>query len=1158
MPPCRRSSWLAGPSSVTAGGNVTFTVTAEDQFNEVSYAYTGTVTFSSSDTLASFLPTQATLVSGIGTFTATLRTAGSQTLTATDSNSSGVTGTVTGTSNSLLVIAGPATHLAVNAAGTAVAGTVLTFTVTALDQFNNVASNYAGTVTLSANDAAVLSSDNTLTNSVGSFFAVWTKVGSKTLTATDTVTSGITGTSGAIVVQPAQVRTFAVNPPTVATAGSSFVFTVTAKDQFQNTVTGYGGTVHITSSDGAALLPADANLAFGSGTFSVTLKTLGSQTLTATDTASASVTGNSAITVVGGGATHFLVQVFSNGISAGSAVVFRVTAEDQFNNIATSYAGTVHFTSTDTQAGLPSDAPLSNGTSFFGAVLKTAGNQTIIVSDAAASSVTGASSGIAVSATTADHLAITASLTSFPGIPAAYPNTPAAPSSFVNTGMPFAITVAAEDPYGNVSPTYSGTVTFASSDKAAGVVLPANGILTGGIGSFSATLVTPGSQTITATDINTPSITGHNNAITTRGLVVTSFAPTPSGFTLTFNKPFNARAVDLYTTGTAELPDDVTLATTNSQVAVRGSALINASDTGFTFVKTAAVSATGTFNPVAGLLVPGKYTLTLRAFTTGSSGFEDALGGPLDGTDTGQPGANYQITFTVATPPVAVGIPDFARGPSNTDAIFLSTALANGSTFNLSYTNPAANPITGTATVTFSTTPAILLSNIQTALTSGGLATQIGNNAGANNTPNAVTVVTNDTGAGANVLITFQSTLAQATSQLLKSTTPGVSIAAATIDAANNIPGTGIPIALSSGQNVTSGSFTLQYNPSLLTISSAVSKIAGASFTLVSNDTVAGTAVLSLSSPSSISSTTTAIILGSLQATVPLSALAVYGSEQLLHLSSAQLNGTAGPIAVTNQDGVMVAAYLGDVADAGGPFVLHDASNIAAVAGGLANTATQTIPGFAPFPNLDPAIIGDVSLQGTVNFTDAGAMTQELGGTARVTIPYAPIGLSVTLSSPQAAPGMANGQAMASGGSSIVAGTATVLPASVVARVFSELAQQIVPAPPLTSNLPVPYGTSPPAATNSLLPTAYSAQPAWLSETALQELKAADDPGLFSFCLFGAGTDPEGVEEQSPGSAQRTLGNLIRWVSQPCKGCRIVAASGSITLAGLPKTLNLS
>src|SRR5208337_3402872 len=130
------------------------------------------------------------------------------------------------------------------------------------------------------------------------------------------------------------------------------------------------------------------------------------------------------------------------------------------------------------------------------------------------------------------------------------------------------------------------------------------------------------------------------------------------------------------------------------------------------------------------------------------------------------------------------------------------------------------------------------------------------------------------------------------------------------------------------------------------------------------------------------------------------SVTASYGVSQLLHFSSEQLNGTAGPIAVANADGVQVTACLGDVTDEGGPLNQNDAMAISAVAQAVPNTRAQTIPGFAAFPNLDPAIIGDVSLQGSVNSTDAGALLQEVGGLARITIPYAPIGLPVTPAGP--------------------------------------------------------------------------------------------------------------------------------------------------------------
>ena len=75
--------------------------------------------------------------------------------------------------------------------------------------------------------------------------------------------------------------------------GQALHFTVTAEDQYNNTATGYTGTVHFTSSDTAAVLPANSTFWRDDGvdTFSgATLKTAGSQTLTATDTVTTSLT----------------------------------------------------------------------------------------------------------------------------------------------------------------------------------------------------------------------------------------------------------------------------------------------------------------------------------------------------------------------------------------------------------------------------------------------------------------------------------------------------------------------------------------------------------------------------------------------------------------------------------------------------------------------------------------------------------------------------------------------------------------------------------------------------------------------------------------------------------------------------------------------------
>src|SRR5262249_18835525 len=157
--------------------------------------------------------------------------------------------------------------------------------------------------------------------------------GNQTITATDTVTSSITGTSNSIVVNGAAATHFTVSAPSSATAGSAFNFTVTALDQFNNTSASYAGTVHFTSTDRAAVLPADSTLSGGTGTFSSTLKTAGNQTITATDTSNSSITGTSnTITVSAAAATHFTVSAPSSA-TAGTAFNFTVTALDQFNNV---------------------------------------------------------------------------------------------------------------------------------------------------------------------------------------------------------------------------------------------------------------------------------------------------------------------------------------------------------------------------------------------------------------------------------------------------------------------------------------------------------------------------------------------------------------------------------------------------------------------------------------------------------------------------------------------------------------------------------------------------------------------------------------------------------------------------------------------------------
>jgi hypothetical protein len=105
--------------------------------------------------------------------------------------------------------------------------------------------------------------------------------GFTTLTQTETVVPGITSQ-------------FKLTAPSAVTRGVAFNVTVTAQDKYGNTTPTYTGTIHFTSSDSAAALPANYTFLStdnGVHTFSVTLNTVATQTVTATDTPNSQFTG---------------------------------------------------------------------------------------------------------------------------------------------------------------------------------------------------------------------------------------------------------------------------------------------------------------------------------------------------------------------------------------------------------------------------------------------------------------------------------------------------------------------------------------------------------------------------------------------------------------------------------------------------------------------------------------------------------------------------------------------------------------------------------------------------------------------------------------------------------------------------------------------------
>ena len=108
--------------------------------------------------------------------------------------------------------------------------------------------------------------------------------------------------------------------PTAQIAGTAFTVTVNAVDAFWNVVTSTDN-VNITSSDVNASMPANAALVSGTKTFSVTLVTGGTATITASDATNNAITSNTSASVTINAGALKKLQVLLPGETAAPGTV---------------------------------------------------------------------------------------------------------------------------------------------------------------------------------------------------------------------------------------------------------------------------------------------------------------------------------------------------------------------------------------------------------------------------------------------------------------------------------------------------------------------------------------------------------------------------------------------------------------------------------------------------------------------------------------------------------------------------------------------------------------------------------------------------------------------------------------------------------------------
>jgi len=530
---------ISAPQQITAGSTSSVTITAVDALGNPDPNFHGTVDLDSSQVGSTSLK-----LLGQYNFTAAdggrhtflfsnLTQAGSYTLSA-------FAAAMPTATDSIMVVPAALAQFAFVTPTSTPAGTPFSFTITAEDKYGNIETGYTGTVHFSAltsDTQAVLPADYTFTAadhgthtfSATLFKAFGTYV--PFLSAKD-LAIGVSSQTLVFVTPLAPNSLTMTSPSGLGAAGTQSGVTVMALDIYGNVATSYTGTVHFSSSDAKADLPADYTFtASDQGRHNVlfVFKTLGTQSLTVTDTANPAFTSTQSVSVVPGAPVAWVVTGLPAGPTAGAAQTFTLTALDAFGNVATNYLGTVHFTSSDAQAMLPANYTFTaadGGRHTFTATFKTAGPQSLTVTDTVNTAFTN-----------------TQSITVTPG----------AAASFVVTGFPattagvaHTFTVTVKDAFGNVATNYSGTVTFSSSDPLA--ALPANYSFTvadAGVHTFTATLKKAGTQSITVTDTQTPSATGIETGIAVSAAAVTHFLIiAPSTVTQGVGFSFTVESVD--------------------------------------------------------------------------------------------------------------------------------------------------------------------------------------------------------------------------------------------------------------------------------------------------------------------------------------------------------------------------------------------------------------------------------------------------------------------------------------------------------------------------------------------------------------------------------------------------------------------------------------
>lgn len=172
----------------------------------------------------------------------------------------------------------------------------------------------------------------------------------------------------------------------------------------------------------------------------------------------------------------------------GLPVAAVISAVDAAGRPLFSASGSVTVTSSDAAATFPATVQLRNGRALVPVTFRTAGPQTLTVTDALVADRTATAS-----TTVAPPVVTTKLLVMIP--------------PQVRAGMPTTVTALAVDAAGRLAPTFSGTATVTSSDAAASLPM-VEVLFKNGRATFPVSFATVGKQTVTVTSLGDSQVAG--------------------------------------------------------------------------------------------------------------------------------------------------------------------------------------------------------------------------------------------------------------------------------------------------------------------------------------------------------------------------------------------------------------------------------------------------------------------------------------------------------------------------------------------------------------------------------------------------------------------------------------------------------------------------